>query len=135
MEKIRVRTAVTEHLPNSYSSEKTPLWLKANSDVLLWTGSNTSVLSLLVRQVQGDRKRASRANSYIAEFFGSRALKPKVSWHSDCIPFPVCAQNNLGLFGAKWDKRMNVSTKNRGSVQLFSSSFEKVLGFFQSTLC
>lgn len=98
VEEIRVRTAVTEHLPNLYPSEKILLWLKENSAVLLCTGSNTSALSLLV---QGDRKWASRANSYIAEFLGSGALKPKVSWHSDCIPFPVCAQNNFGLFGAE----------------------------------
>lgn len=54
-----------------------------------------------MHQIQEDIKRASQANGYIAEFLGSRALKPKVSWHSDCIPFPVCAQNNLGLFGAE----------------------------------
>lgn len=69
-------------------------------DVRLHAGSNRSVLQLPTHQIHQDTKRASQANGYRAEFL-ARALKPEVSWHSVRIPFPVCAWNNLGLFGAE----------------------------------
>lgn len=97
-------------------------------------GCNRSGLQLSVHHIQEDKKRASRANSYIAEFLGARASKPEVSWHSDRIPFPVCAQNNSGLFGAEVGQTFECRYKSLCSVQLFGCSFENALGFDKITI-
>lgn len=97
-------------------------------------GCNRSGLQLSVHRIQEDKKWASRANSYIAEFLGARASKPEVSWRSDRIPFPVCAQNNLGLFGVEVGQTFECRYKSLCSVQLFGCSFENVLGFDKITI-
>lgn len=56
----------------------------------------------------------------------------EVFWHSECIPFPVCAQNNLGLFGAEVGQTF-ADRKVWAPFRLLG--FESASGFVHSTGC
>lgn len=87
-EKIRARSDSCRSIPQSGDPEERIPGLREDPGLAAPEEGHRHKMGLSGKQLQ----------SRIPQLQSTGA---KVSWHSECIPFPVCAQNNSGLFGAE----------------------------------